>query len=217
MYNVTFHERKTMIQELQPQSAKILLWILNNYLKQGLFKPDLFFHVLRKINFSDSNNQIALENINVGREAQVYLNLELSVGTIGQEQVDEFRRNRLQFYITASTRIRKRLPFDDLFLSCVSLFRPQSALYTDRKDAFPRVWKVYQDLGSYLQTEMSNEWKYLFEIGPGLKEKWSKLSFNDMCSAISSFCRDSGHKMFPNLTSLLNRVRTLPHFNAEAE
>ena len=59
VYNATFKKRETMIQELQPQSVKILLWILNNYIKQGLLKPDLFFHVIRKINFSDSNNQIA--------------------------------------------------------------------------------------------------------------------------------------------------------------
>ena len=64
---------------------------------------------------------------------------------------------------------------------------------------------------------MSNEWQYLFEISRQLKEEWSKLSFGDMCSAIASFCTDSGHKMFPNLTLLLNRVHTLPHFNAEAE
>ena len=87
-----------MVQESQPQSAKILLWILNNYLKQGLLKPDLFFHVVRKINLFDSDNQITLEAINVGKEAQAYVDLELSVGTIGQVQVDEFRRNCLQFY-----------------------------------------------------------------------------------------------------------------------
>ena len=57
----------------------------------------------------------------------------------------------------------------------------------------------------------------LFEISPQVKEEWSELSFDDMCSAIASSCTNSGHKMFPNLTSLLNRVRTLPHSNAEAE
>ena len=93
VYNATFQKRKTMIGELRPQSAKILIWILNKYLKQGLLRPDLFFHVVRKVNFSDSNNQIALDAINVGKEAQAYLDLELSVGTIGQEQIDEFRCN----------------------------------------------------------------------------------------------------------------------------
>ena len=76
VYNATFQKWETMVQELQPQSANILLWILNNYLKQGLLNPDLFFHVVRKINFSDSDNQIALEAINVGKEAQAYLDLD---------------------------------------------------------------------------------------------------------------------------------------------
>ena len=217
VYNATFQKRETMVQELQPQSTKFLLWILSQYLKQGLLKPDLFFQVIRKVNFSDSNNQVALEFINVGDEAKAYLDLEFLVGTIGKEQVDEFRRNCLQFYVTASTEIRNRLPFDDRFLSCVSIFRSQTALYADREKTFPRVWKVCQTLGSFQQTEMANELQSLLEISPQIKEEWSKLSFDDMCLAIASFNMDSEHKMFPNLTSLLNRVRTLPHFNAETE
>ena len=38
-----------------------------------------------------------------------------------------------------------------------------------------------------------------------------------MWSAIAVFGTESQNRMFPNLTSLLNRVRTLPHSNAEAE
>ena len=75
-----------MIQELQPQSTNFFaLDFTYNYLKQGLLTPDLFFHVIRKVNFSIAINQVELEAINVGKKAQAYLDLELSVGTIGQE------------------------------------------------------------------------------------------------------------------------------------
>ena len=50
-----------------------------------------------------------------------------------------------------------------------------------------------------------------------IKEQWSKLSFDEMCIAIGVFTTNKGGKMFPNLSSLLIRVRTLPDFNAEAE
>ena len=43
------------------------------------------------------------------------------------------------------------------------------------------------------------------------------MSFDDMWSAIAVFCTNSGQKMFANLNSMLNRVRSLRHFNGEAE
>ena len=43
---------------------------------------------------------MALEFINITDEAKAYLDLEFLVGPIGKEQVDEFRRNCLEFYVT---------------------------------------------------------------------------------------------------------------------
>ena len=57
----------------------------------------------------------------------------------------------------------------------------------------------------------------MIELSPEIKEQWSKLSFDEMCIAIGLFTTNKGGKMFPNLSSLLSRMRTLPHSNAEAE
>ena len=74
-----------------------------------------------------------------------------------REEVDEFLRNCLQFYVTASEEIRNRLPFDHIFLSCVAFFRPQIAFYAKRSETFPRVWKVCQDLSSFDRIGMQKE------------------------------------------------------------
>ena len=57
----------------------------------------------------------------------------------------------------------------------------------------------------------------MIELSPEIKEQWSKLSFDEMCIAIGVFTTNKGGKMFLNLSSLLSRVRTLHHSNAEAE
>ena len=77
--------------------------------------------------------------------------------------------------------------------------------------------KTCETLGSYDVTELSKEWQSLLELSPEIKKKWSKLSFDDMWSFIAVFCTEAQNRMLPNLTSLLNRARTLPHSNAEAE
>ena len=56
IYNAKFQNREIMIQELQPQSANFLYWILGRYLKKGLLELNLFFQIIRNVNFSDSNN-----------------------------------------------------------------------------------------------------------------------------------------------------------------
>ena len=99
-------------------------------------------------------------------EAKVFLNQEVADNKIGKEQVNEFLRNCLEFYITASNEIRNRLPFDELFLSCISVFRPQVEFYADRKETFARVRNTCETLGSYDVTELSKEWQSLLELSP---------------------------------------------------
>ena len=72
-FNATFQKRETMVQELQPQSTKFFLWILHKYLKNILLNVNLFSHVIRNVSFEDANNQKALGDIDVGAEAQKYL------------------------------------------------------------------------------------------------------------------------------------------------
>ena len=123
----------------------------------------------------------------------------------------------MHFYITASKEILNRLPFNDYFQVCIAVFRLEVVFRVDSYKTFVRVWKICQKLGSFDQIAIGNEWRSLFELSPEIKEQWSKLSFDEMCIAIGVFTTNKGRKMFPNLSSLWNRVRSLPHSDAEAE
>ena len=91
----------------------------------------------------------------------MYLDLEFYVEIIGNEHIYEFRRNCLEFYVTASNEIRNRLPFNEEFVSCVSTFRLQFALYSEMEKSFPRVPKVCQTLGPFNKTKMFSKWQFL--------------------------------------------------------
>ena len=105
VFNATFKKRETMVQKLQPQSTKFVLWILHKYLKNPLLHVNLLFQVIRNVNFEDANNQKALGDIDVGAETQNYLNQQLANNNLRRDQVDAFLRNCLDFYITASKEI----------------------------------------------------------------------------------------------------------------
>ena len=96
VFNATFQKRETMVQELQPQSTKFFLWILHKYLKKALLDVNLFFHVIRNVNFEDAKNQKAFGDIDVGAETQKYLDQQLANNNLRRDQVDAFLRNCLQ-------------------------------------------------------------------------------------------------------------------------
>ena len=175
------------------------MWIHNIYLKNALLDVNFFFHVIRNGNFEDTNNQKALGDIGVGAETQKYLDQQLANNNLHRDQVDAFLRNCFHFYITASKEIRNRLPFDDYFLCCFVVLRPEVVFKVDSYKTFVRVWEMCQKLGSFDQIAIGNESRSLFELIPEIKDQWSQLSFNEMCIAIGVFTTNKGGKMFPTL------------------
>jgi len=178
---------------------KLLLWFLQKFIKLALLKPETFGHIVRKLNFSDHNNQLPLEEIDFGFECKEYLQEQLNQEICSKIEVDLIRGNCLQFYVKASEQIRNHLPIDDSFLYNVA------------------VLQVNRRLGKLVEKLVEKEWKYLYGIDLITKVEWSKLCFDDMWTKISLFSTDEGELHFPNLRLLLSVIRALPHSNAEAE
>jgi len=217
-YNAKFQTRKSLIHELQPYSMELLLWFLRKFIKLTLLKPETLGDIVRKLNFSDHNNQLPLEEIDFGFECKEYLQEQLNQEICSKMEVDLIRENCLQFYIKASEQIRNRLPIDS-FLYNVAVFENKTALFDCNRDSTVlKVLQVNRRLGKLVDERLvEKEWKYLYEIDTVTKNEWSKLCFDDMWIKISLFSTDKGELHFPNLRLLLSVVRTLPHSNAEAE
>ena len=140
------------------------MWILHTYLNNVLLDVNLFFHVIRNVNFEDANDQKALGDIDVGAETQKYLYQHIANNNLRRDQVNAFLRNCLHFYITVSKEILNRFPFDDYFLGCVAVLRPEVVLKVDSYKTFVRVWKICRNFFKFffgsptnLQTQLEKK------------------------------------------------------------
>jgi len=165
---------------------ELLLWFLQKFIKPALLKPETFGHIVRKLNFSDHNNQLPLEEIDFGFECKEYLQEQLNQEICSKMEVDLIRENCLQFYVKASEQIRNRLPIDDSFLYNVAVFGSKTALFDCNRDSTVlKVLQVNRRLGKLVEKLVEKEWKYLYGIDLITKVEWSKLCFDDMWTKIS--------------------------------
>jgi len=168
-YNAKFQTRKSLIHELQPYSMELLLSFLQKFIKPALLKPETFGHIVRKLNFSDHNNQLPLEEIDFGFECKEYLQEQLNQEICSKMEVDLIRENCLQFYVKASEQIRNHLAIDDRFLYNVAVFGSKTALFDsmirNRDSTVLKVLQVNCRLGKLVDEKLiEKEWKYLYGI-----------------------------------------------------
>lgn len=207
-FNAFFQAVETRIHLLHSKSMNLLFQISQHFLKPDLLK-DLF-----TINFSESTNHKSLEDINLGSECEEYLN-EVSKENI--DAITNIRNNCLEFLITAAEEIHKRLPIADRFLSKLKVFQSQSALFdVDRETSFKDVCFIIKTIGGFDEDELKKEWSTLhLNFSDSEKLNLSKLSFDEMWKQILQ-CQTKLVK-YPNLTLLLNAIRSLPNSNADSE
>ena len=77
---------------------------------------------------------------------------------------------------------------------------------------------VSRELGGFNKCRLLREWRNLYwTVSEKQKAEWSKKSSDDMWIEIGQQRSPQGELLFPELTSLVSVVRTLPHSNAKPE
>ncbi|XP_043276026.1 zinc finger protein 862-like [Venturia canescens] len=216
--NAYFQGSDTLVQQLQPSSTRLLREILQRFLKPLMLKPEIFNKEARNIDFSRGGNQFGLFEIDIGADCKNYL-IALQSSPDGQNSdINKVRYNCLQFYLRAAQQIRERLPFDNIFLSDLTVLEPETALLdSDRETSFSRLKNVCRTLGVLEEVSPEEEWRSLFCADFNLIKRWRELSFDQMWVEICTFVDSDGIIQFPALRKLLSIVRVLPHSNAAAE
>lgn len=133
--------------------------------------------------------------------------------------VEIIRQNCLQFYITAAEEIHKRLSINDIFLSKLRVFLPHIALSeTNREISYNDVSSIAKTIGDFDEDDLKREWFELnFDLTSAEKHNLKDLNFDDMWIQILKRQNSTHELKYPNLTSLLNSIRSLPNFNADPE
>lgn len=210
-FNAFFQAIETRIHLLQSKSVNLLVQISQNFLK-----PESLKHLLTNTSFQDKNNHKSLCDITLGSDCDEYL---CDLMTEGYEDViTNIRQNCLTFYVTAAEEIRKRLPVNNAFLYKLKVFQPQTALFdSDRVTSFNDVSYIAKTIHGFDEDGLKQEWLTLhsdFTIEE--KQTLATLNFDGMWKKILKSQCNSIFK-YPNLTSFINAIRSLPNSNADPE
>ncbi|KAL6268188.1 hypothetical protein P5V15_001294 [Pogonomyrmex californicus] len=136
-----------------------------------------------------------------------------------EDAVTTVRTNCLMFYVTAAEEIRKRLPINNKFLLKLQVFRPFVSLFnTDRETSFNDVSFIAKTIDSVDENALKKEWIALpLDFTMEEKQNLSKLNFDNMWKEILHPKHPNNITKYPNLTNVLNAVRSLPNSNADPE
>lgn len=210
-FNAFFQAIETRIHLLQPKSLNLLMQICQNFLK-----PELLKHLLTNISFHDENNHKPLCDITLGSEGDKYLNELQKKGYV--DVITIIRRNCLQVYVTAAEEIKNRLPVHNVFLYKLKVFEAQIALLDSNRDtSFNDVSFIAKTLNGFDEDGLKTEWLALHsDFSIEEKQTLASMNFDDMWKNILK--RQFNYNVkYPNLKSLLNAIRSLPHSNADSE
>nr|XP_012214424.1 PREDICTED: uncharacterized protein LOC105667289 [Linepithema humile] len=207
-FNVFFQTLETKIHLLQSKSVEFLTIFSKYFLKEN------FAQHLCNNQFSQKENQKALDKVNLGSECEEYLEKLIKEGHVNL--VENVRENCLKFYITAAEEMSKRLPINDKFLSKLKVFEAETALNDpDRGTSYNDVVFIAQTFGGFDQNSLRKEWSALYlDFRTAEKQNLSELNFDDMWKQILHQYSINNSK-YPNLKSLLNAVRSLPNSNTD--
>lgn len=211
-FNAFFQASETRIHLLQPKSSNFLFQICRNFLKAEHLKS-----FSTNIIFSLKENQKDINDIMLGSDCEEYLNELMMQGHI--DVVTTVRQNCLTFYVTAAEEIYKRLPVNDIFLSKLQVFRPYITLFNiDRETSFNDVSFIAKTIGGLDKNALREEWIALpSHFTMKEKQSLSKLNFDNMWKEILQ-CRYPNNTIkYPNLTNVVNTIRSLPNSNADPE
>ena len=213
-FNLFFPSEKTRIHLLQNTAKTLLYNILGHFLKPQVLKH---MDLVKLIDFSKGNNQIALNCIHLGPECDIFLSQLLAEGK--PDVVQTVRENCIKFYITAANEIRKRFPIDDEFLSKLCVFEPHLALVdNDRDTSFKSVLFIAKKLGGFDEDGLQKEWSTLhLNFADEDKQKLCTLAFDEVWKTVLLTRNDQGSFKYPCLQELLNSIRSLSNSNADAE
>lgn len=210
-FNAYFQAEETRIHLLQSKSVILLTDISRNFLKPEVSR------LLPDVTFSLEDNHKLLSDIYLGNECEKYLSDLINTDHV--DVIDTIRRNCLKFYITAAEEILKRLPISNIFLQKLKIFRPYTSLFDDnRETTFNDVSFIATTFGDFDQDGLKEEWLQLSaDFSSKDKQILSKLKFDEMWKKILQHRNSENVLKYPNLTRLLNAVRSLPNSNADAE
>lgn len=203
--NLIFQGEGTQIHILHTQFITLYKNVLRNFIQKTIIdKIDL-----SKINLTNPDNYLKLEDIYMGANVQLFLNNHL----ISPEELNKIRINILNFYIELCEQIRKRFDFNDKILIFLTNFHPKRALSGDIT-TIAQAANLFKNLVTSVEN-LNSEWRQLQDVQ--YLKQFENASFDQFWMEVFQMKNELNESMFPNLTQLIKGIMCLPHSSASVE
>ena len=165
---------------------------------------------VKEIDFSLPQNQIVLDDIDLGRDCNLLLR-QIPQDTLEEiENMKNFRITYLNFYTNSIMGIIKRFHIDGEFLRKLEVFSALQPLFdSNRLSNFKDVLFISKELGGFDGDELHKEWFTLPEDLRPLRFVRTQ-DLDGMWKTLLSTKDNEGSLKYRNLRDLLNTIRTLP-------
>jgi hypothetical protein len=210
-FNALFQSKTILIHVLHEQSQILLKDLCSNFIK-----PEIWMQTnLHEIDVFINNHHLPLNKIKLGIECEAIVEHQMT--TDGR---NEFIRNCLNFYITATREMQERLPLNNDFFKNLIFLNPAVAFSVEKREQHTVEMKhVATKFANYIDlTNLSVEWSKLPHVFSELDiNNFKSMKVDQMWLKIAETKNFNEEDLFPNLGKLASLVLTLPHSNAEAE
>lgn len=206
-FNALFQSRNILIHELFDRSKTILMQIMQNFVK-----PELLY-LCENIDIRSPHSYVILEKINVGIECST------EVEKLPRNLREEVRLKCLNFYITASEEMQKRLPLNNSIFKEISNITQDVALRINDHSLTDLFKITCQNFSTLINlTKLEYEWQNLpLTFTDAQKTELLKLDILSFWHTIENFKNENNDQKFPEISKFINFLLVFPHSNAESE
>lgn len=204
--NLEMQSEKPKIHLLYDRIRSLYLHLLSCYMN----KKYLDATSETEIQYRDPKNYIPTENIYLGGSVMASLMKE---NTLTKQELSEFKKSCLAFYVEAAHQIYKCFPFKTIkHLKNVSFITPSTVINGEIQRIIPLAVSFPNLTKDIDMTALDNEWRLLNCTNLQYKE-----SLEEFWRSIASMKKGDDSVLFPLLSEFVRKLLILPHSSAAVE
>lgn len=163
-----------------------------------------------EIQYKDPKNYIPKDDIYLGGKVMASLMKE---NTYTKQEITEFKKSCLAFYVEAAHQIYKRFPFKTIkHLKNVSIITPSNVIRKETQSIIPLAVSFPNLTKDVDMTALDNEWRLLM-----CTDLPNKDSLEEFWRDIAGMKKGDDSVLFPLLSEFVKKLLILPHSSAAVE
>lgn len=204
--NTFFQSETPQFYTFLDNIGNIYKTILKFYMKPEIVNSKIS---LSRINPTNPDYYMQLENIYLGIEAEQFINSR----DISRKEINFVKVKCLDFYSKLCSEIRNRIDFSDETLNMIKILGP-TQVFSENKESLAKLITRFPNIISQENIlELDLEWRQL----SNLKPVSDHMNFDELINYLQDQKNGVGEPLLPHLVTFFKAISCLPHSSAAAE